>query len=119
MAKRRTPATAPPAVTLERAARLCRLLRLLGTGPKTRDTLTRRLKLDVRGFYRDLQLLRAVGIGVTLEERRYTLDEDADDAIARLPFPDPHLTLAEARQLARGRTRAHEKLRAQIAQILP
>jgi hypothetical protein len=95
------------------------MLQLLDAGPQTRTTLTRQLRLDVRGFYRDLELLRSAGIAVTLRERRYTLDEDVDDAIARLPFPDPHLTLGEARQLAKGRGAAHRKLQAQIKEILP
>jgi hypothetical protein len=105
-------------VTPERAARLYRLLRLLGAGPQKRETLTRRLHLDVRGFYRDLELLRAAGIGVGLDRRRYTLTEDADEAVARLPFPDPRLTLGEAQQLAKGRSKAHRKLRTQIAEVV-
>jgi hypothetical protein len=105
-------------VTAERAARLYRLLHLLGGGPQTRAALTRRLRLDVRGFYRDLELLRSAGIVVPLADGRYTLDEPAADAAARLPFPDPRLTLGEATLLAKGRTRAHRKLKEQIAQIV-
>lgn len=106
------------AVTAPRAARLCRLLLLLGRGPQTREVLARRLRLDLRGFYRDLEVLRAAGVAVSLEGRRYRLLGSADDAIARLPFPDPRLTLGEARQLARGRTNAHRKLKQLVEQIL-
>ena len=67
MARKRT--SAPPApteerpgITVERFARVFRLLQFLRTGPKTRERLTRHLALDVRGFYRDLELLRAAGI---------------------------------------------------------
>jgi predicted DNA-binding transcriptional regulator YafY len=74
--------------------------------------LARRLKLDVRGFYRDLELLRAFGVPVTSADGRYRLDESLTAALARLPLPDPHLTLAEAEQLAKGRTAAHRKLKA-------
>ena len=121
MAKKRSPRTSPAlrAVTPERAHRLCRLLQRLDAGPQTRATLTRQLRLDVRGFYRDLELLRSAGIAVTLREGRYTLDEDVAAAIARLPFPDPHLTLGEAQQLGKGRTAAHRKLQEQIQEILP
>jgi hypothetical protein len=123
MAKKRSQRAAPPsslrAVTAERAQRLCRMLQLLDAGPQARATLTRQLRLDVRGFYRDLELLRSAGIAVTLRDRRYTLDGDVEEAIARLPFPDPHLTLGEARQLARGRTATHRKLQGQIKAILP
>ncbi len=120
MVTNRQPRPTPAqAVTAQRAGRLCKLLRLLGTGPQTRSALARRLRLDVRGFYRDLDLLRRAGIAVILEETRYHLEEDAKAAIARLPFPDPHLTLGEAMQLARGRTAAHLKLKKQIAVIAP
>jgi predicted DNA-binding transcriptional regulator YafY len=79
----------------------------------------RRLHLDVRGFYRDLELLRDSGITINLEARRYRLLDKTANAITRLPFPDPHPTLGEALQLARGRTRAHRKLKKQVAEILP
>jgi hypothetical protein len=120
MAKKRTSPLSAPArtVSAERAARLYRLLQLLGAGPQTRDGLKRRLRLDIRGFYRDLELLRAAGISVPLKERRYTLEGGLEAAFARLPFPDPALTLGEAIQLAKGRTAAHRKLKGQIAWIV-
>jgi hypothetical protein len=104
-------------VSAERAERLYRLLQLLGSGPQTRAGITRRLRLDVRGFYRDLELLRSAGIVVPLRNRRYTLEGSLAAAKSRLPFPDPHLTLGEARQLAKGRTPAHRKLKQQIGLI--
>jgi hypothetical protein len=104
-------------VSAERADRLYRLLELLGSGPQTRAAMTRRLRLDVRGFYRDLELLRTAGIVVPLHNRRYTLEGSLAAARSRLPFPDPHLTLGEARQLAKGRTPAHRKLKEQIGLI--
>ncbi|HLJ95544.1 MAG TPA: hypothetical protein VKU02_20370 [Gemmataceae bacterium] len=106
-------------VTAERAQRLYRLLQLLGIGPQSRASVTRRLRLDVRGFYRDLKLLRAAGIAVPLRNGRYTLEESVPAATNRLPFPDPHLTLGEAIQLAKGRSLAHRKLKAQIGLIVP
>jgi hypothetical protein len=132
MAKKRspraTPATRPAApppaagrlgtVTADRAGRLYKMLQLLATGPQTREALTRQLGLDIRGFYRDLDLLRSSGIAVTLQERRYILQGAVDKAVARLPFPDPRLTLGEAQQLTKGRTAAHRKLKEQIGQIL-
>jgi hypothetical protein len=107
----------PVHYTLKRAARLYRLVALLGRAPQTRAGIIRALRLNVRGFYRDLEVLRSSGIRVTLETTRYTLDEKAAQAVERLPFPDPGLTLGEARQLARGRSRAHQKLRQQIHDI--
>src|SRR5262249_3917198 len=52
------------AVTEERFVRLRRLIGLLAEGPKSRIALARQLGIDVRGFYRDLELLRAVGVPV-------------------------------------------------------
>lgn len=119
MAKKRSKAPPPAAkmVTAERAARLYRLLQLLGEKPQTRAVLQKRLRLDVRGFYRDLKLLRSAGIDLLLLKKRYVLQEPVAVVIGRLPFPDPHLTLGEAIQLAKGRTNAHRKLKEQLAQI--
>jgi hypothetical protein len=110
----RPPAAERPAVTPERFARLVRLVRLLAERPQTRQALARRLRLDVRGFYRDLELVRAAGVPVTLAEGRYGLGGALASALAGLPFPDPHLTCGEAVQLARGRTAAHRKLKGLI-----
>ena len=104
-------------VTPERAARLFRLVTLLGKDAQSRVNLTRALRLNVRGFYRDLEVLRAAGISVSLAQGKYTLHDDLARAAGRLPFPDPCLTLGEARQLARGRARVHQKLREQIGRI--
>ena len=106
------------AVTADRAARLYKLLRLVGASPQKRESLTKRLRLDVRAFYRDLETLHAWGIVVQLVNHRYVLEVDVDDAIARLPFPDPRLTLGEVQLLAKGRTQAHRKLQRLIAQIV-
>jgi predicted DNA-binding transcriptional regulator YafY len=92
---------------------------LLAGGPQTRETIARRLRLDVRGFYRDLDLLRSSGVAVTLEAGRYTLPQGTDVALAHLPFPDPHLTLGEARTLAKGKSSAHRALAKTIGQVLP
>jgi predicted DNA-binding transcriptional regulator YafY len=107
-----------PAVTLERFDRLCRLVRFLAAGSRTRAQITRHLRLDVRGFYRDLELLRTAGLPVTLSQGRYGLNEPEDSALARLPFPDPRLTLGEALRLARGRTLAHRRLQELIDDAL-
>jgi predicted DNA-binding transcriptional regulator YafY len=107
-----------PAVTAERFVRLHRLLHFLAAGPQTRARITRQFKLDVRAFYRELELLRGSGIDVTLAEGRYRLADDVDEAAARLPFPDPHLNLGEATQLARGRSTAQRKLSAFLHNLL-
>jgi predicted DNA-binding transcriptional regulator YafY len=116
--KRRTPAQSKTTITAKRAARFYRMLSLVSQKPQTRAALTRRLKISVRDFYRDLVDLRDVGIEVALRNRCYVLMEDAASAQQRLPFPDPGLNLGEALQLAKGRSRAHRKLKEQIAQIM-
>jgi predicted DNA-binding transcriptional regulator YafY len=120
MVKKRRPraSAAARAVTAERAARLYRLLTLLAAGAQTRDSLRRQLKMDVRSFYRDLELLRTAGILVPLRQGRYSLDVRGDTVYQRLPFPDPHLTLGEAIQLARGSSPGHRKLKKLISQIV-
>jgi predicted DNA-binding transcriptional regulator YafY len=114
-----SPGTDRPAVTADRFARLYRLVQLLGNAPQNREVIARRLSVDIRGFYRDLDLLRKAGVLVSLSDGRYTLSEKVDLALSRLPFPDAHLTLGDARLLAKGRTKTHQQLQAQIKQILP
>jgi hypothetical protein len=118
MAKKKATLEAATAkVTLDRAARLYRLLVMLGKGPQTRATMIRRLRLGMRGYYRDLVILRDVGIIVELSNGKYHLVEEPSVALERLPFPDPSLNLGEARQLAKGRSRAHKKIREQLEKI--
>jgi predicted DNA-binding transcriptional regulator YafY len=105
-------------MTADRVARVYRLLILLAKAPQTREQLTRRLRLRIRGFYRDLDILRAVGIETETKYGHYILRENPRKALERLPFPDPGLNLREAIQLSKGRTPAHRKLRAQINRIV-
>jgi hypothetical protein len=114
---RPSPGSEQTAVTVERASRLYRLLQLLAAAASNRATLMRRLKLDVRGFYRDLELLRASGIVIEVQARRYRLITALRDALIRLPLPDPRLTIGEAWILARGRSPAHRKLRDHLGRI--
>ena len=73
----------------------------------------------MRGFYRDLDMLRSVGVTVNLEAGRYVLQQSAAEAFALLPFPDPRLTLGAAQALAKGRGSAHRSLAEAIARTLP
>src|SRR5882724_3262937 len=100
---------AAPAVSLDRARRLMRLVQILGTGSQARAKLMRPLKLDVRGFYRDLQCLRSAGIEVALHNGKYSLVGKEDEALARVPFPDPGLSFGEAVVLAKGKSAPHLK----------
>jgi hypothetical protein len=104
-------------VTANRALRLYRLLKLLGEKPQTRAVVTRRLKLNLRGFYRDLDALRKLGLVVNLVEGRYALQGAFEGALHLLPLPDPGLTVGDALQLVKGRTAAHKKLKAHLDNI--
>jgi predicted DNA-binding transcriptional regulator YafY len=115
MGRKAVEAVAQVSLTPSRAARLYKLLTLLADGSQTRTALLRKLKLDVRGFYRDLEALRGLEIEVTSADgTRYTLAGGLDEALGRLPFPDPGLNLWDALQLANGTTTAHRKLRQRI-----
>lgn len=117
--RRKKPEPATGTLTAQRAGRLYRLLTFLGDGPQTRPALLRKLKLDVRGFYRDLEALRALGIEVAPgDDHKYALAGGVDAALARLPFPDPGLNVREALQLANGTTAAHRKLKARLDTFL-
>jgi hypothetical protein len=117
MAKKRPSMSPSRSVTPERAARLFLLIQLVGRSPQTRQSLIRRLGLDIRGFYRDLELLRDSRISLAVRNQRYVLEVGLDDAVSRLPFPDPCLTVGEALELARGRSAAHRKLKALLGQF--
>jgi hypothetical protein len=107
-----------PAVSLDRARRLIRLVQLLGAGAQARAKLMRPLRLDVRGFYRDLQCLRAAKIEVTLEDGKYSLLGKQEDALARVPFPDPGLSYGEAVVLAKGNTAPHQRLKRLVKELV-
>jgi len=106
------------AVTAERFRRLVRLVQLLGEEPRTREQLLAQLGLDIRGFYRDLELLRSMSVTIILSKGSYHLVGSLEEVLPRLPYPDPHLTLGEMRRLARGRSHLHETLLQQIEGLL-
>jgi biotin operon repressor len=105
-------------ITTERAARLYRLLTILSDGPQRREALLKKLKLNERGFYRELELLRARGISVDPADNKYHLVGDLDTALAKLPVPDLKLNVREALTLAKGPTSAHRKLQSQLNHLL-
>lgn len=115
---RKKPAV-PRTLTPQRASRLYRLLTLLAAGPQARPVLLRKLALDVRGFYRDLEAIRGLGIEVKPDPgNKYTLVGELDDALSKLPFPDPGLNVRDAQLLAEGTSPAHRKLKQRINAFL-
>jgi hypothetical protein len=116
--KKAAPSAPPSSVSLDRAARLYRLVELLGDGPRTRAMILKKLKIDIRTFYRDLELLRQCDVEITLDKRKYSMDLPVKATLGSLPFPDPCLTIGEAQQLAKGRTKIHKKLRTLLNEIV-
>lgn len=94
-----------------RAARLYRFLASLDRQERSQSQLLRRLRVGVRTFYRDLNLLRAWGIEIRLQQSKYRLARSLPESLKRLPFPDPELSFAEAQSLAATRTAAGRRLR--------
>ena len=116
---RKKPTPAPVTLTTQRAARLYKLLSLLGDGPQTRRILLVRLKIDVRGFYRDLEALRGLRIEIDMgSDNRYSLPISLDESLARLPFPDPDLSVRDVLQLCTGSSAAHRKLKHSVNSFL-
>lgn len=118
MASQRSEANSvKPAVTADRAARLYQLINLLGAAPRTRGEILRELDIEVRKFYRDLDLVRRLGVDLVVEDQQYVLKDKLEEALAAVPFPDPGLSLHEAIQLAQGRTAAHRGLRQAVEEF--
>jgi hypothetical protein len=88
-------------ITLPRAARLHRLIVILGESPRTRDVVLSQLGIGLRTFYRELELLARCGVKVRHKDKRYTLTTTVEQAEGRLPFPDPQLSFSEMADLAR------------------
>ena len=107
-----------PTITTARASRLYRLLTMTAESSRTRKALLARLKLDLRGFYRDLEFLRALGVEISFANDRYQLVGELDESLAMLPFPDPVLSIRDVLQLSRGNTEAHRKLRRRIDALI-
>lgn len=95
----------------QRAARLYRFLASLDRQGRSQSQLQRRLRVGVRTFYRDLNLLRTWGIEIRLQHRKYRLAQSLPDCLKRLPFPDPELSFAEAQSLAATRTAGGRRLK--------
>ncbi len=89
-------------ISLTRASRLHRLVKLLVESPSSREVLLGDLAIGLRTFYRELVLLKRCGIKVELKGKTYLLKSTAEDAEGGLPFPDPQLSFAEMAELSLG-----------------
>ena len=105
-------------ITLGRAARLHRLVRLLAESPRPRDAILSTLAIGLRTFYRELELLKRCGVKVRLRDKTYTLLATAEQAEGRLPFPDPQLSFAEMAELARHPGEAAQRLARMLESVI-
>ena len=97
-------------ITLGRAARLHRLVRLLVDAPRPRDAVLADLGIGLRTFYRELELLDRCGVKIQFKAKTYTLKSTAEQAEGRLPFPDPQLSFAEMAELSKYPGEAAQRL---------
>jgi len=88
-------------ITLQRAERLHRLVVFLAGTPRNRASILSELRIGLRTFYRELELLERCGVKVRRKAGLYRLLATAERAEVRLPFPDPQLSFAEMAELAR------------------
>jgi hypothetical protein len=105
-------------ITLQRAARLHRLVRFLAEAPRNRLAVLSELRIGVRTFYREWELLRRCGVRVRQRSRLYSLSTTAEQAEGRLPFPDPQLSFAEMAELAQCDCAAGRRLGALLAEVI-
>lgn len=106
-----------PKISFERAGRLYKLLALIGDGPVGRPQILRALKVGMRTFYRDVDLLRETGVHINTSSSAYVLGDTLSDALDLVPFPDPELTFGDVLLLMKGRSKSHQKLKRLFAQI--
>jgi hypothetical protein len=88
-------------ITLQRAARLHRLVSFLAESSRNRAAILSDLRIGLRTFYRELDLLKRCGVKVRHKHKLYSLAPTSEQPEGRLPFPDPQLSFAEMAELAR------------------
>ena len=105
-------------ISLPRAARLHRLVGFLADAPRNRATILKELRVGLRTFYRELELLKRCGVKVRYKTKLYSLVSTAEQAEGRLPFPDPQLSFAEMAELARCDCAAGKRLAELLASVI-
>jgi hypothetical protein len=76
------------------------------------------LRIGLRTFYRELELLKRCGVKVRQRSKLYFLLATAEQAEGRLPFPDPPLSFAEMAELAQCDCTAGRRLAALLAEVI-
>lgn len=104
-------------ITLQRAARLHRLVNFLAETPRNRFAILSELSIGLRTFYRELELLKRCGVKIRYKTKLYLLLATPEQAEGRLPFPDPQLSFAEMAELARCDCPAGQRLAELLAAV--
>ncbi|MGP0070175.1 MAG: hypothetical protein ACLQGP_42075 [Isosphaeraceae bacterium] len=104
-------------ITLQRAERLHRLVTFLAESPRNRASILSELRIGLRTFYRELELLKRCGVKVRHRTKVYSLQATSEQAEGRLPFPDPQLSFAEMSELARCDCPAGKRLAELLAAV--
>ena len=105
-------------ITLQRAARLHHLVSVLASSARSRAEVLSDLRIGLRTFYRELELLKKCGVKVRHKAKLYHLLATAVEAEGRLPFPDPQLSFAEMAELARCDCAAGRRLAELLASVI-
>jgi hypothetical protein len=90
----------------------------LAEAPRNRAAVLAELRIGLRTFYRELELLKRCGVKVRQRSGMYFLLVTADEAEGRLPFPDPGLSFAEMAELARCKCPAGRRLADLLAALI-
>jgi hypothetical protein len=93
-------------------------VRFLAAGSRARPEILSELRIGLRTFYRELELLRRCGVRIRHGNRLYRLLPTAAEAEGRLPFPDPQLSFAEMAELAACDCPAGRRLAAMLAAVV-
>lgn len=105
-------------ITLQRAARLRELVELLKAAPRERSAVLSELRIGLRTFYRELELLKRCGVKVRYQNKHYQLLTPPELAEGLLPFPDPQLSFAEMAELASCDCAAGRRLAELLATVI-
>jgi len=89
----------------------------LAETPRNRASILSDLRIGLRTFYREMELLKRCGVKVRHRTKQYLLLATAEQAEGRLPFPDPELSFAEMAELARCDCPAGARLAALLTAV--
>jgi hypothetical protein len=76
------------------------------------------LRIGLRTFYRELDLLNRCGVKIRHKAKLYSLLPTAQEAEGRLPFPDPQLSFAEMSELSECDCQAGRRLAGLLAAVI-